>query len=301
MNRFSGFALLLVCVLFAASSMAEESVENKRAFEISDYYRSANVGSPVVSPDGEQIAFPVTRYEFEAGESWSEIWMVGEDGAGLRQMTSGRHHDGSPIFSPSGKELLFVSDRDEGAQLYLLPVDGGEARKLTDFPMGLSAPMWSPDGRWIAVEADVYPECGADAACNKKIADSVAAGPLKARMTDELLYRHWTSWRDGKYTHTLLVDAKTGEIVRDLTPGEWDSPTFNAAGSGFAFSPDGAELCFVSNHDKDQAQSTNADLWLVPAEGGEAVNITTGNSGWDAHPVYSPDGRFIAFLSQETP
>jgi len=275
--------------------------EGKRAFEITDYYRTASVGSPAMSANGKKVAFTVSRYELETGKSWSEIWMMQADGDRLRQMTHGRHHDGSPAFSPDGKSLLFVSDRGEGSQLYLLPIEGGEARQLTSFTAGLSNPVWSPDGKWIAVQANVYPECGADGSCNKKIADSVAGGPLKARMTDELLYRHWTTWRNGRFTHVLLVDAASGEVVRDLTPGRRDSPTFSVGGGGYEFSPDSSELCIVSNHEKDPARSTNSDIWIVPMDGGEPSNITFDNRGWDGNPVYSPDGRYLAFRSQATP
>jgi dipeptidyl aminopeptidase/acylaminoacyl peptidase len=100
----------------------------------------------------------------------------------------------------------------------------------------------------------------------------------------------------------LLVDAESGEVLRDLTPGSWDSPTFSVGGGGgYVFSPDGGELCLVSNHDEEPARSTNSDLWLIPLEGGEGVNITSSNKGWDGSPVYSPDGRFLAFRSQATP
>lgn len=281
------------------------AANEKRAFEIADYYRTAFVGAPVVSSDGELTAFTVTRYDLEAGESWSEIWMMKVDGSGLRQMTQGRHHDGSPVFSPDGTRLLFVSDRDEASQLYLMPVDGGEARQLTTFPPGVSNPVWSPDGKWIAVQSEVYPECGADADCNRTISDAVAAGPLRVRTTDELLYRHWTAWREGRFTHVLLVDAESGGVVRDLTPGRWDSPTFSIGGGGFAFSPDGREVCVVSNHERDQARSTNSDLWVIPIDpeivDPTAVNITSSNDGWDGDPAYSPDGRFIAYRSQQKP
>ncbi|MCD4748179.1 MAG: S9 family peptidase [Thermoanaerobaculales bacterium] len=277
-----------------------------RAFEIGDYYRTAFVGSPQADAQAGRVAFTVRRYELEKAENWSELWTMAVDGTELRQMTFGHHSDGSPVFSPDGNRLYFISDRDGGAQLWVMAVDGGEPRQLTYLPGGLSDPVLSPDGRHLAVTAEVYPECGGDAECNLTLADALAKSPLKVHVADDLLYRHWTSWRDGKFRHILLLDTKNGKVVRDLTPGRWDSPIFSAGGgNGYAFSPDGRSLCFVSNRDADQATSTNADLWLVDVEGDgahpEARNLSIGNQGWDGHPRFSPDGNSIAYLSQETP
>jgi len=302
MIRRCSFVLVVVLILSLAAS-----VDAKRAFEIADYYRTAFVGSPVISPDGSTVVFQVGRYELSSGTNWSEIWAIGADGTNLRQLTRGRHHDSSPTFSPDGATLAFVSGRGgDESQLHLLPMKGGEARQLTKFPGGVSNPVWSPDGAHIAVTAEVYPECGADADCNSTIRQSVADGPLEVYMTDELLFRHWNTWREGRFSHVLLIETSSGEAIRDLTPGRWDSPTFAVGGgSSYSFSPDGGQLCVVSNHDPNPAVSTNSDLWLVEisADGvpQPALNITDGNKGWDGDPVYSPDGRSIAFRSQEKP
>jgi dipeptidyl aminopeptidase/acylaminoacyl peptidase len=278
---------------------------DKRAFEIADFYRCAVVGAPSVSTDGSRVAFSVKRYELEAGKTWSEIWLMNADGSDQRAMTAGKHNDTDPKFSPDGKRLLFVSDRSGSSQLWTMPLDGGESKALTDFAPGLSSPVWSPDGRFVAATADLYPECGIDAAANQRIADAREKGKLKVHVADDLLYRHWTGWRDGTRSHIVLVDASSGKVAKDMTPGAWDSPTFSLGGRGFAFSPDSKELCYVSNHDAQEASSTNADLWVVPVEGEitekTAVNLTAANRGWDSEPLYSPDGKYIAYLSQATP
>jgi len=106
--------------------------------------------------------------------------------------------------------------------------------------------------------------------------------------------------------HVLLVDGESGKVIRDVTPGRWVSPIFSLGGDrGYDFSPDSKELCFVSNRETEQASTTNADLWITPIEGGlaekTAVNITDANDGWDGSPLYSPDGRYIAYRSQAKP
>lgn len=293
--------------LFSGLAGADgEAGTQKRAFEISDYYRTAVVGAPSLAPEGNGAAFSVGRHDLAAGESWSELWALTGDGATVKQLTFGKNHDGGPVFSPDGKTLVFSSDREDGSHLWVMPLDGGEPRLLTDFPGGVSDPVFSPDGRFLAVTAEVYPECGGDGECNRTITEAIEQSPLEVHMADQLLYRHWTSWRDGKYAHILLLDAENGAVLRDLTPGKWDSPVFGARGGvPYAFSPDGTRLCFVSNRDPKQAESTNADLFIVPLESDgvhpEPRNLTASNRGFDGHPRFSPDGKSIAFLSQETP
>ena len=290
-----------VAILFGQLARAD-----KNPFTIANHYRVIGVSDPQPSPDGSRIAYVATHTDLAKAKKWSEIRIMNADGSGDRELTQGRHLDTAPRWSPDGTSLAFASDRSgDETQLFLLPLGGGEPRQLTTFPMGVDDPVWSPDGRFIALASDLYPECGADAACSEKIKKAWSDGPLKAHMADALLYRHWTSWRDGTFTHVLLLKVADGSLT-DLTPGEFDAPPFSLGGEvGYAFAPDSREVAVVSNHDAVPARSTNADIWVVPIDEngkpGAAADITAGNPAWDGSPAYSPDGRFIAYRAQKVP
>jgi dipeptidyl aminopeptidase/acylaminoacyl peptidase len=222
------------------------------------------------------------------------------DGGKLHRMTNNPAADGHPQWSPDGKWILFVSSRNEGQQAWLLPVNGGEPHQATSFSMGVSDPLWTADGKNIVFSSDVFPECGADDACNKQNDESIDKGPIKAHMADHLLYRHWTTWKDGKRTYTLIFNIEN-KTITDVSPGDCDAPAFSLGGVGFAVSPDGREVCFVSNHDPNEAETTNEDLFIVPAAGGTPKNITESNKAYDGDPAYSPDGRYIAYRTQVIP
>jgi dipeptidyl aminopeptidase/acylaminoacyl peptidase len=297
-----GFVLLL--------ALPAPAADTGRAFTLEDLYRAKGVGEPAISPDGRTIVYAVTTNDWAAKKKTVALWRVDADGSNARPITAGDARDEHPFFSPDGKTLAFVSSRTGEPQVFFLPLGGGEAEQKTRFPGGVESPRFSRDGRSVVFSADVFPACGADAACNKKASDARDANKIKAHLADSLLYRHWTSWKDGMRMHVFLLDlaeADAGKAIRDLTPGDFDSPGFSLGGGGdFDLSPDGKELAFSSNRDADAAFSTNADVWTVPTLGDSSAlsaprNLTAANKGFDGSPRYSPDGRFLAFKRQLTP
>ena len=290
---------LLVALLVLVLPLAAQA--QKRAFTIEDVYRVKSIPDVQISPDGRSVLYAVNVMDLGRAKTVSHVWTMDIDGRNARQLTNGEKGENTPGFSPDGKWISYLNAAD-GA-LYAIPAAGGEPKKLLSLSTGISDPVWSRDGKWVAFSYDVYPECGGDESCNKRIEETWTKGPLKAHMADELLFRHWTQWKDGKRTHVFLANADTG-AARDLTPGDFDSPPFQLGGPRqYDISPDGKEIVFGSNHDKNQASSTNSDLWLISLTDAQAGprNITGSNPAFDGHPAYSPDGKYIAYRMQQKP
>ena len=246
-----GMIRITAAVGLIVLSLSPAAVAQKRAFTLEDVFRGRTVGEVQVSPDGARAAYTVATNDLSRAKRTTQIWLVELASGQTRALTSGTATDHSPRFSPDGKSLAFVSTRDGDANIYLIALDGGESRPVTHISTGVSDPLWSPDGKWIAFSTDVYPECGGDDGLQQDGSPNAGSkGPLKAHMADALLYRHWTDWKDGTRTHIFLANAWPRRVVRDVTPGNVDSPTFQLGGPlQYDFSPDSSELCFVSNHD----------------------------------------------------
>src|SRR5215510_1603169 len=288
---------IAVIGLFAMLSFA---LAQEKRLTIDELLKVRRVSDPQISSKGDLVAFTITDMDQAANKGTTQIYLVPLGGGEVRQLTNDEHSSASPRWSPDGEKLAFISARDGDDQIWTIDVSSGALKKVTSISTGAGDPVWSPDGRWLAFVSDIYPECHDDA-CNKRRAEQVAQNKVKAHVADRLLYRHWKAWKNGMRTHVFVVSSAGGE-ARDMSPGDYDAPPFSLGGpTDYGFSPDSSELAFVSNHDKVEATSTNADVWLVSVKGGTAKNITAGNHGYDGSPQYSPDGKYIAYRSQVTP
>ena len=318
--------LLLSLLVFAFGLPA--AAQAKHPFTFEDMMKLKRVGDPQVSPDGKWVIFSVVEVDLEANTKTPHIWIVPLSGGAHasspyeRILVADQDAD-RPRWAPDGKRFAFLSTKEGGSQVWIADFDGGAgsvtaAHKLTSIATEAGGELWSPDGKTILFTSDVYPEC-TEEGCNAKKLEAAENSKVKALIFDHLLYRHWNAYKEGKRSHIFVTDACVGTAdggcshmgsYRDLTPGDYDSPVFSLGGQDdYAFSPDGQEICYTSNHDKNPAASTNNDLWIVPVNGAAdassaapvAKNITADNPASDSSPLYSPDGRYIAYRAQRRP
>ncbi len=303
-------AALPALLLIVASGSAWAA---KLPFSFDAMTRLARIDDPQVSPDDNWIAFSVKTTDLANNATPSQIYVVPVAGGAPQRITNEGTSNTRPRWTPDSKRIFYVSNRPNASQaavnsqIWSINPDGTEARPVTNLPTGADGVAISADGKLVVYTSAVYPACepanansGVDynAACNKSNLDKDAANKVKARVYTSLLYRHWNEYSSARRRHLLIQTLNDTARIRDLTPGNRDTPPFSLGGpDGYVFSPDSTQIAFVANSDADPASSVNSDIFTVPASGGLIKRVTT-NPGADDGPLYSPDGKYLAYRAQ---
>jgi dipeptidyl aminopeptidase/acylaminoacyl peptidase len=277
--------------VFALLLLAAPVFAQKQPFDADTMLRIARISQPELSPNGRQVAFTVQTIDLQKNTKPQQIYVVSVDGGVPRQITQDGTENERPRWSPDSRQIFFVSNRGGTQQIWVMDADGTHARQVTHLATEASDPKLTADGKKLVFLSSVFPDCAGDEACNKRNLDDEAQSKVKARIYTTLLYRHWNEWQTKRRQHVMVTDTE-GLGLKDLTPGPRE------IADDFSISPDSTELAFTTNADPEPATSTNFDIYAVPLEGGEPRKITT-SPGADGAPLYSPDGKYLAFRSQQ--
>lgn len=281
--------LLIFAILFTVTLTAQE----KRALTVDDLWAMNRVGNVVVSPNGEKVAFSVTQYSMEANSGQTDIYLMNIDGTDVQPILNSEKSESNPSFSPDGNKLSYSF----GGQIWQCNLDGTDKKQITNLYTGASGIRWSNDGSKILFTSMVHPDCTTQQ-CNEEKDKAKENSKAEVEVFTELMYRHWNDWRGVKRSHLFMMDL-TNKETTDLTLNcIYDTPPV-ALGSAndYNFSPDGKEVAFTMNKDKMIATSTNNDVFILNLDGNhKPIQIST-SKGNDNQPVYSPNGKYIAFRS----
>ncbi|MEP7027725.1 MAG: S9 family peptidase [Candidatus Eisenbacteria bacterium] len=274
-----------------------------RPLTAEDLWRLPRVGTAAPAPDGAWAVVPVTTYDLEKNEGKTRLWMVSATGAQEpRALTSPDSTSTAPRVSPDGTRLAFLRRRDksEKAQLHILPLDGGEAEKVTDLPLGVADPRWFADGRRIAFLAPLLAG-HLTAEQTKARLEEREKDPVKAHVTEHRVYRFWDTWLDGgEVPHLFVLDLET-HVLKDVTPASTRWFELMDPEGQYDISPDGSEIAFSANTSEGPHRRLRWGIHTVPVAGGEVCCLTEGSTGEEVRPRYSKDGTAIVYGMQRDP
>ncbi len=289
--------ILCFCTLLLISNII---IPQKRALTVEDLWAMKRIGNFSVSPDGKTIAFSVTSYDMSTNKSNSDIYLVDNDGNNLSPLKNSDKNESDPVFSPNGNKIAYTLED----QIWICDLNGKNDEQLTDLYSGITGFDFSNDWSKVLFNSSVYPDCN-DQECNKQKDKAKDDSKVKASLFKELMYRHWNDWRGEKRSHLYLYDINKKEYSDLMRNSTADCPPIALGSSNdFSFSPDGNEIAFTMNEDKNIETSTNNDVFIIKISDIKAgqktpytkISLSKGN---DNQPVYSPDGKYIAYLSME--
>ncbi|MHC4602459.1 MAG: dipeptidyl-peptidase 5 [Planctomycetota bacterium] len=303
--------LFLFIFLFSSvASLAATSTGQTHPCSVHDMLAMDRISEPQVSPDGRWIVFVLRETDLEANVGRTDLWLIGTDGTGLRRLTSHPLKDFNPCWAPDGKSVWFISARSESSQVWRIRIDGGEAQQVTDEPLDVGNLVVSPDGKHIGFTMEVFPDC-TTAVETKDRLNEIEAKKASGRIYERIFVRHWDTWKDGRRSHLFVMPTAGGEAVDVMGPRlagihgmDADTPSKPFGGpEEITFTPDGKGLIFTARDvGREEPWSTDFDLYWVPVDKSKSPKcLTEKNKAWDSAPVFSPDGKTLAYLAMAKP
>jgi dipeptidyl aminopeptidase/acylaminoacyl peptidase len=293
MYRFTYLFMLVFLFGYAHQPQAQTEV-----FTATDMWQMKRAAALDVSPNGNQSVFTITEYDIESDKGETNIYLLDNNNGYMRQLTfTGK--DSNPVWSPDGQQIAFVSRRNDGpAQLFVLPLNGGEAKQITDLPVGVYGLKWFPDGQKIAFGANILPEYNGDFDALKTLIDEQKESKITAKATEHVMYRFWSRWlTDGYYSRLFSVDLQSHDVV-DLMP-ETNNYFNMMGGVSYDISPDGNTIALSMNNTPPPFERLNYDVFLLSTDGsGKLTNLSPENVASDVNPVFSPDGKKLLYGKQ---
>lgn len=256
------------------------------------------LGNPHVSPDAEMVIYTVTYYNIEENKSYRDIYSVPMAGGEPLNLTNSPENESNAMWRPDGKKIGYISDRSGGSQLWEMNPDGSGAVQITDIDGGITGFKYAQDQSKIVYTKNVK--------LDKSVHDLYPDLPkANARIETDLMYRHWDEWHDYAYSHIFIAGYDEGKVGegKDIMKGEpYDTPMKPFGGmEQIAWSPDGKILAYTCKKKtgKEYSVSTNSEIYLYNTQTGETENFTEGMMGYDKNPVFSPNGKFLAWESMK--
>jgi dipeptidyl aminopeptidase/acylaminoacyl peptidase len=292
--------LLSVAVLIGLAVGTVHAAET-HPFSVRDMLAMDRISDPRVSPDGKVVAFAVSVTDLDKNKRRSDLYLAAVDGTWLRRLTTHEAGDTQPRWSRDGKGLYFVSTRSGSSQVWRIAVDGGEAEQVTNLPLDVDAVEVAPTGGFLILSMPVFP--GKTPEQTKQMLDDKEKAKASGMLFERLFVRHWDAWEDGTRNHLFVYPLPSGP-ARDLMPAmDADCPGKPFGGStDYTVSPDGTTVVFSAKDvGREEAWSTNFDLFTVPSDGSATPRRLTTNPATDGTPTFSPDGRTLAYLAMSRP